>query len=70
MFIDHRALKISWIGIVWVGSIWMGKCQVGNKHGKSITEGVVKEGEKQIDRRKRKEVTQLKIRFNCSEKFS
>ena len=35
-----------------------------------IAEEVVEEGEKQIDRRKRKKVTQLKNLSNCSEKFS
>ena len=32
-----------------------------------IAEEVVREGEKQIDRRKRKKVTQLEIRCNSSE---
>ena len=37
---------------------------------KDATEEVILEGEKQIDRRKRNNVTELKIGSNCSEEFS
>ena len=37
---------------------------------KPIGKEVVNEGEKQIDRRKRKKVTLLKIGSDCSEEFS
>ena len=35
-----------------------------------IAEEELAEGEKQIDRRERNNVTQIKIRSNCSEEFS